>query len=139
MNDVMVQVFVLAGSIFILLAGIGLMRMPDLYMRMSTVTKAGTLGVGLILIGAVIDHFDFTTVIKAGAVITFGFLTSPVAAHMISRAAYFQGVRLWEGSVVDELRGQYEDRSHQLSHPAESETIAGHVLEHDEDEAQTAP
>ena len=49
--------------------------------------------------------------------ITFVFLTAPVAAHMIARASYFVGVPLWEGTIIDELRGHYDRRTHRLARP----------------------
>ena len=127
MTDTMISVFAVVGSLFVLLAAIGVTRMPDLYMRMSTVTKASTLGLALLLFAAVIELETWTALAQALAIIVFGFITSPVAAHMISRAAYFQGVALWEGTVLDELRGQYTQR-HELAHPPAEETLAGTVL-----------
>ena len=128
MSDVLAQGFVLAGSLLMLLAAIGVTRMPDFYMRLSTVTKGATLGVLLVLTGIVIEMFSPGILIKAAAVVIFGFITSPVSAHMVSRAAYFQGVSLWEGTIVDELRGQYEERRHRLMHPEPEETLAGTIL-----------
>jgi multicomponent Na+:H+ antiporter subunit G len=127
MTGTIIAVFAVIGSLFVLLAAIGVTRMPDLYMRMSTVTKASTLGLALLLVAAVIELDTWTALAKALAIIVFGFITSPVAAHMISRAAYFQGVALWEGTVLDELRGQYTQR-HELAHPPSEETLAGTVL-----------
>ena len=92
------------GSIFILLAGVGLVRMPDLFLRMSASTKAATLGVGTTLLGVAVYFGDFATFIRAGAIIVFLLLTAPVAAHLIGRAAYQDGVPLWEKTEFDDLR-----------------------------------
>lgn len=92
------------GSIFILLAGVGLVRMPDLFLRMSASTKAATLGVGATLLGVAVYFNDFATFIRAGAIIVFLLLTAPVAAHLIGRAAYQDGVPLWEKTEFDDLR-----------------------------------
>jgi multicomponent Na+:H+ antiporter subunit G len=51
---------------------------------------------------------------RVPATMSFVFLTAPVAAHMIARAAYFVGVSLWEGTMIDELRGHYDRRTHRL-------------------------
>jgi multicomponent Na+:H+ antiporter subunit G len=48
-----------------------------------------------------------TTFIRAGAIIVFLLLTTPVAAHLIGRAAYQDGVPLWEGTHTDDLRCLY--------------------------------
>ena len=128
MSGELAQVLVLAGSVFMLLGGIGIIRMPDLFMRLSTVTKGGTLGLGLVLLGVIVEFASLGVLIKVAAVLGFSFITSPVAAHMVSRSAYFQGVSLWSGTVVDELQGQYEMRRHELASPPQEETMAGAVL-----------
>jgi len=92
------------GSLFILLAGVGLVRMPDLFLRVSVSTKAATLGVGATLLGVAFYFGDFATFIRAGGIIVFLLLTAPVAAHLIGRAAYQDGVPLWEKTKFDDLR-----------------------------------
>jgi multicomponent Na+:H+ antiporter subunit G len=49
------------------------------------------------------------------AIIFFLFLTAPVGAHLIGKASYFIGIGLWKKSVMDELEGQYEKRTHALT------------------------
>ena len=133
MTELASQLLLLACSIFILLAGVGALRMPDLYMRLSTVTKGATMGLGLILAGVLIELFSGPVLVKVVAVLAFTFVTSPVAAHMISRAAYFQGISLWEGTQVDELKGQYEGRRHRLASPPLEDTLASGVFHEVED------
>lgn len=99
------------GALFILLAGVGLVRMPDLFLRMSVSTKAATLGVGCTLLGVSLYFGDFATFIRAGAIIVFLLLTAPVAAHLIGRAAYQDGVPLWEKTEFDDLRCHYSPSS----------------------------
>lgn len=113
--DLATSILLLAGGAFMLLAGFAVVRMPDVYMRMSATTKAGTMGMGLILLGLVVHSGDAGVAVRALAVAFFGFLTAPVAAHMIARAAYLVGVPLWEGSCVDELKGNYDLRTYSLS------------------------
>ncbi len=98
---------IIIGTLFILLAGVGLVRMPDLFLRMSASTKAATLGVGCTLLGVAFYFGDFATFIRAGAIITFLLLTAPVAAHLIGRAAYQDGVPLWDKTEFDDLRCHY--------------------------------
>jgi len=120
--------FLFVGALFMLLAAVGVLRMPDLFTRMQASTKAATLGVGCILLGVTL-HFDTLAVTtRALAVIAFVFLTAPVAAHMIARAAYFVGVPLWEGTVIDELRGHYNRETHTLGSPSHlaGQPAAGH-------------
>ncbi len=102
------------GAFFIFIASLGLVRMPDLFLRMSATSKAATLGAGLILLATVIYFNDFAITIRVLSIIAFITLTIPVAAHMIGRAAYFDGVPLWEKTEIDELRGHYDLDTHEL-------------------------
>jgi multicomponent Na+:H+ antiporter subunit G len=105
---------VLTGATFLLLAALGMARMPDLFMRMQSASKASTLGIGCVLL-ALAFHFPGISVnIRVGATIVFFFLTAPITAHLIGRAAYFVGVPVWEGTVIDELRGRYNPLTHRL-------------------------
>ena len=68
----------------------------------------------MILLGAAIHFDNFSISTRAGAIIVFLLLTAPVAAHMIGRAAYFDGVPLWKGTVQDDLHGHYRVSTHTL-------------------------
>lgn len=103
MLDSAVALLLTTGSLFAVVAAIGIVRMPDFYMRISSTTKASTLGASFIL-GATALHFEDAAVSgKIIAIIAFIVLTTPVAAHMIGRAAHQSGVPLWKGSIRDDL------------------------------------
>jgi multicomponent Na+:H+ antiporter subunit G len=106
MTEAVTVFLVLVGASFMAIAALGMVRMPDLFMRMSSATKAATLGVGLIMIAVAVYFADTGVTSRALAVIVFLILTSPVAAHVIARAAYYSGVPLWEKTMADELRGK---------------------------------
>jgi multicomponent Na+:H+ antiporter subunit G len=108
-------ILLLLGAIFMLLAAIGLARMPDVLMRLHSSTKSTTLGVGLIMLGVALRFNDFAISVRALAIVIFMFSTVPVAAHMIGRAAYLSGVPLWKGTLSDEMRGHYDAETHSLS------------------------
>ncbi|MGI5351808.1 monovalent cation/H(+) antiporter subunit G [Streptomyces sp. CA-250714] len=101
--DVAGAVCMLTGALLCLLAGIGLLRLPDVLARMHAATKPQSLGLLLVLIGAGLwlrSPIDLCTLLLVGL---FQLLTSPVAAHMVGRAAYRTG-RLDRDAVVrDEL------------------------------------
>jgi multicomponent Na+:H+ antiporter subunit G len=106
MEKLITSILILVGSFLMLTAAIGLLRMPDTFTRMHVVAKAGVLGV-LTLFGAVavyFAHIDITA--RSAAAIFFLFLTAPVGAHIIGRAAYRWGTPLWDKTRVDEL-GEY--------------------------------
>lgn len=110
MREIIAAILLLAGSLFCLLGAIGIIRMPDLFTRLQAATKTGTLGVGFILVGTAIYYGDLGISVRAILVIFFLFMTAPVAAHVIARAAYFVKVPLWDQTQLDELRDMY-DRS----------------------------
>lgn len=115
MSEIAIMIVTGLGSVFVLLAAIGIVRMPDLFLRISVTTKAATLGIGLILSGAAIFFADISVTTRVLAIIFFLLLTAPVAAHMIGRASYFIGTNLWEKSVIDELKDKYNRKTHELS------------------------
>ncbi|MCS7009302.1 MAG: monovalent cation/H(+) antiporter subunit G [Chthoniobacterales bacterium] len=97
----------LLGAFFVFVAALGVFRFPDVYMRTHAATKAGTLGLGLLLLSVAIQYPSVPTFLKAIVILIFLFLTAPVAAHAISRAAFLQKVKLWERTHTNELEGKY--------------------------------
>lgn len=108
MIDILIMIFSGIGAIAILLASIGMLRMPDLYLRLSVTTKAATLGVGLILIGAAFYFQNVGVTSRVLAIIFFITVTAPVSAQLIGRAAYLIKTKMWEHTVTDELEGMYD-------------------------------
>ncbi|CAN5610586.1 hypothetical protein BH23BAC4_BH23BAC4_02780 [soil metagenome] len=109
---VLTSLMLVVGGLFALVAALGIVRLPDLFMRMHAATKAGTLGASLILLAAALVYDDFGVTSRAIATIFFLFLTAPIASHVIGRAAYFRGTRMWEGTLLDELEDRYDLASH---------------------------
>lgn len=108
MNEIIIVILSTLGSIFVFLAAVGIVRMPDFFLRISVTTKAGTLGVGLILISNAFYFQDPAITARAIAIVVFLVLTAPVSAHMIGRAGYITGMKLWDKSVADDLKGKYQ-------------------------------
>ena len=104
MTDLLAGFLMVTGSIFMLLASIGLLRMPDIFMRMQSATKAYTLGPLLILGGAALWFGTLDVVARVLIVILFLFVTAPVAGHLVGRAAYRRGLLHWTGTTRDEIR-----------------------------------
>ena len=116
-KELLAYILVGGGSLFVLLAAIGLLRMPDLFTRMHPSSKAATLGTVLILLGTAIHFGDGAIAVRAVLICLFLFLTAPVASHMIARAGFLSGVPLAEETTIDELSGRYDLDSHCLSCP----------------------
>lgn len=87
MIDAIVLVLVIAGGAFTFIAGLGLVRLPDVLNRMHASTKAGTLGSSLTLAGCAVYFESAAVTVRAVAIVLFLMLTAPIAAHMIGRAA----------------------------------------------------
>ncbi|MEH7886175.1 monovalent cation/H(+) antiporter subunit G [Bacillus sp. JJ1609] len=97
--------FILVGAFLSLVTAFGLIRLPDVYTRNHAASKSATMGVMLVLLGTFLyfwfieDHFNSRLLLGIG----FIFLTSPVAGHLISRAAYNSGIKLSDKTVQDDL------------------------------------
>ncbi|MEM7791605.1 MAG: monovalent cation/H(+) antiporter subunit G [Verrucomicrobiota bacterium] len=108
MITILASGLILLGALFTLVAGIGMVRMPDLYCRMHAATKAGAFGVGLILIAMVMIIPSLRTLIQGTLIVLFFYLTAPIAAHMIGRAGLLRKIELWraqaKGGKVTETR-----------------------------------
>ncbi|CAN5240011.1 hypothetical protein BH20ACT8_BH20ACT8_02900 [soil metagenome] len=101
--EVVVDVAVIAGAVLCLLAGVGLLRFPDVFARMHAATKPSTLGLGLVLFALAFRAEEAGDVVKLLLVIALQFLTAPVGAHMIARAAHRDGAQTSPDTVLDEL------------------------------------
>jgi multicomponent Na+:H+ antiporter subunit G len=100
----------LAGSLFMLLAGVGVLRMPDVLTRMQAASKAATLGISCMFLALAAHFQEIGVASRAVLVIGFVFLTAPVAAHMLGRSAMTLGVPLWPGTQREDLEAGYGGR-----------------------------
>jgi len=114
MTETISAVLLVGGTVLMFLSSLGVLRMPDLFMRLSASTKATTLGVATTLAAAGLFLQDVGAGSRAAAAVLFVLLTAPVSGHMIARAAYNAGVPLWKGTLIDELRGRYHRERHCL-------------------------
>lgn len=96
-------VLMLMGALFSVLAAVGILRLPDLYMRMHAASKAGTMGAGLLLAAIAISALDGAVILRAIAGFTFLLLTAPVSAHLLARAAYLAGYSPSKLTIINDL------------------------------------
>ena len=124
MSDIIATAAVLLGTALGVLSAVGIVRMPDVYIRLQVASKASSLGIALLMLG-VAAHFDELSVtVRALLVVVFLFLTAPVAAHVIGRAAYITGCPLAPGTALDELAGAYDRDSGRLEGAAQGADTA---------------
>ncbi len=103
MTEIITGILLLLGSFLCLMAALGIIRLPDPLIRMHAATKAGTLGVGLLIVAEAIFYQQLGISLRAATIILLLLLTTPVAAHLIGRAAYRSGVKLSRRTWIDEL------------------------------------
>lgn len=101
---------ILTGALLSAVSSVGLIRLPDVYLRSHAAAKSATLGVLCVLSGAFLYFAFFLDFISAKLLlgIVFVFMTSPLSAHLTGRAAYRSGVPLWRRRVQDDLKGALE-------------------------------
>lgn len=100
-NEIIGNLLLITGSLFLFSAGLGVLRMPDTYNRIQTGTKATTLGTILVLVGLAFLHPAWT--FKLIILIFFVMLTNPVSSHALARAAHSIGIFETETTVINQL------------------------------------
>ena len=93
--EVLTAICLLAGTFFTLVAALGILRMPDIYMRIHTATKAGTFGIGLTLLAAALFFTETAVTSRVVGIMLFILVTTPAAAHLLGKAMMKAGYRMW--------------------------------------------
>ena len=88
-TDALIALLILLGASFVLIGAVGLIRLPDFFTRLHAPTKASTLGVGSILVASMLYFSTRSDSVSLHEllVIAFLFITAPVSAHLMSKAA----------------------------------------------------
>ena len=88
MKELLIAGLALGGAGFVLIAALGVLRLPDVLCRMHAATKAGAFGATLLVLALILQTGDAATVVK-GLILIFAFYASaPIAGHMLGRAIY---------------------------------------------------
>ncbi len=103
MMQIIGDVFLAVGGLFLFLAALGLLRMPDVFNRIQAGTKAATLGALSLILGVAFQHPDWWPKLLILAV--FVMITSPVGSSTIARAALMAGIRPWRRVARKEEEG----------------------------------
>jgi len=102
MSDYLVGALLWIAGIFTLVAAIGLLRFPDIFLRMHAATKAGTIGVISSLLAITIYFEDPAIRVRAVLIALFLCITAPIVGHVLSRASLLAGVPLAKGTVCNQ-------------------------------------
>lgn len=105
LTNIIIILCLLSGTFLIISSSIGILRFKDVYTRLHAATKASTLGIAGLLIGAFLFLYISNQIVsgKLLLAILFILLTAPVSGHMISRAAHISGVKPFTKNRHDEL------------------------------------
>lgn len=106
MREALTAALLLLGTAFMVLAGVGVCRMPDLFLRLQTTAKSPTLGLGLLLTAAAVALRDLSVAARVLLGVAFVFAIMPVATQLIARAAFRAGVPLSKRTRQDDLEVQ---------------------------------
>lgn len=91
--DILAWVCLVAGGFFVLVGGIGVLRMPDVYTRSHAASVTDTLGTGLLLVGLMVQAGPTLVTAKLILILAFLFFTSPTSSHALLHTAYASGVK----------------------------------------------
>ncbi len=107
--DLIGALLLLSGTVFLLLGGLGLVRMPDIYNRIQAGTKATTLGTMFSLAGTAFLYPEWT--LKLLLIGIFLLFTNPLSSQVLARAAHRTGTKLPSMNRIDHLKEQGEEQA----------------------------
>jgi multicomponent Na+:H+ antiporter subunit G len=93
--DILSWISIAIGAFFVLVGGIGLIRMPDLFSRMHPAGILDTAGAGFLLLGFMLQSGGWMTAVKLALILVLLLFTSPVATHALAHAALLDGLKPW--------------------------------------------
>lgn len=109
-TEIIILIFVFFGVFLMFIASLGLFKMPDIYTRMSAVTKAVTFKVGLIMLSVSIYFNSYPAVLKSIVIIFLLLLTTPVSSHLLGKKAHQWKMPLWKKTIIDELANKKKEK-----------------------------
>jgi len=89
--------FLVSGSVFVIIGGIGLLRLPDFYSRIHAASITDTVGAWLVLIGLMLQAGLNLIMVKLLLILVLLLLTSPLASHALAKAAFLRGLKPLDG------------------------------------------
>lgn len=111
-REFLAAAFMIGGAIFFIASAIGMMRLPDFYSRIHASGNSETLGCMLSFIGLMIYEGASLTTLKMALVFIIVFLANPIGSHILSKAAYKSGHKVW---TLQDLKKE-EDKNADLHH-----------------------
>lgn len=125
MTDLLIMMATILGTFLMVVASLGVLRMPDFFHRVHPPSKSSTLGLMFLLIALVMEFPDVDTITKGVLAFLFLALTAPAAIHLLTRAAYRQGIPCANDPRPDDYR-EFVDRDPDDLDPDRKPVDAGH-------------
>lgn len=100
--DIISWVLLTAGGAFVLVGGIGALRMPNLYTRMHAASVTDTMGAVLVMAGVMVQAGLSLATIKLAAILLFLLITSPTSSNALASAALLAGIKPDAGRAADQ-------------------------------------
>lgn len=92
---VLAMALILAGLVFLMVAAVGMIRLPDVFTRAHAISMTDTLGVGLVLAGLALYQGFTLAALKTVLILVLLFHLNPVISHATLRAALRSGLKPW--------------------------------------------
>ena len=103
--DICSWILLTAGGFFVLVGGIGAVRMPNLYTRIHAASVTETMGAVLVITGVMLQAGLSLATIKLAAILLFLLITSPTSTYALSSAALLAGIKPDAGQAADPREG----------------------------------
>ena len=100
--DLVSWALILGGSVFAIIGGVGMIRLPDVYARMQGASLTDTLGAGLIVSGLAVQAGFTLVTVKLILIMIFLIITSPTSTYALANAAFTRGLKPILGKSEDE-------------------------------------
>lgn len=104
--DIAIAIILMLGVMFTFFAALGVLTMPDVYIRMHSSTKAGTIGLGLIMVAVALHFQDSSVTSRAVGIILFILMTAPVAAHLLGKSLLHSNYQMWRADGAGRNEGE---------------------------------
>lgn len=95
-SDYLSAALLITGAVFFLAGTLGLLRFPDVYSRLHALTKADNVGLGLVVIGLVVQAESWAVACKLLLIWFLVLLAGASVAHLVARGALHRGIKLWK-------------------------------------------
>ena len=92
-QDIVAWALLVTGSLFLMVGGLGLIRLPDFYTRLHAAGITDTMGAELLIVGMIVHEGPTLVAVKLVVIGVFLFFTSPTATHAVANAAFVAGLK----------------------------------------------